>query len=124
MKLYKELIDLDFDRSVDLDKLEELPRDYDSTIFVRERQRKGKLYGLFKRRKGKITGETKHTVTFTPENKEAETVLSKREVAIEPTPKERTNRKQKAPKRAKRYALKEIERNQREETAQCLRKRC
>ena len=82
MKLYKELIDLDFDRSVDLDKLEELPRDYDSTIFVRERQRKGKLDGLFKRRKGKITGETKDTVTFTPEDKEAETVLSKREVAI------------------------------------------
>ena len=89
VKLYEELNNLDFDKSVQLDKLEEFPRDDDSTIFVEERQRKGKLAGLFKRRKGKITGETRHTVTFAPENKQTETVLSKREVAIGKTPKKR-----------------------------------
>ena len=40
VKLYKELNDLEFDRTVDLEKLEEFPRDDDSTIFVRNRQRK------------------------------------------------------------------------------------
>ena len=97
MKLYKEPNNLDFDKSVDLDKLEEFPKDDDSTIFVKERQRKGKLAGLFKRRKGKITGETRHTLTYTPKNKETETVISKREVAIERTPKEKRSRKQAAP---------------------------
>ena len=117
VKLYKELNNLDFDKSVQLDKLEEFPRDDDSTIFVKERQRKGKLAGLFKRRKGKITDETRHTVTFAPENRQTETVLSKREVAIGKTPKEKRNRKQAAPKRAKHYALKETAKNN-EETAQ------
>ena len=77
VKLYIELNNLDFDKSVQLDKLEDIPRDDDSTIFVKERQRKGKLAGLFKRRKGKITGETRHRVTLAPENKQTETVLSK-----------------------------------------------
>ena len=117
VKLYKELNNLDFDKSVQLDKLEEFPRDDDSTIFVKERQRKGKLAGLFKRRKGKITGETRHTVTFAPENKQTDTVLSKREVAIGKTPNEKRNRKQAAPKRAKHYAIKESAKNN-EETAQ------
>ena len=111
MKLYKELNNLDFDKSVDLDKLEEYPRDDDSTIFVKGRQRKGKLTGLFKRRKRKITGETRHTLTFTAENKETETVLSKREVAVEKTPKEKRSQKQAAPKRSKHYALKETTKN-------------
>ena len=97
VKLYEELKNLDFDKSVQLDKLEEFPRDDDSTIFVKEKQRKGKLAGLFKQRKGKITGERRHTVTFAPENKQTETVLSKREVAIGKTPKEKKNRKQAAP---------------------------
>ena len=52
VKLYKELNDLEFDRTVDLEKLEEFPRDDDSTIFVLNRQRKGKLAGLFKKRRG------------------------------------------------------------------------
>ena len=51
-KLYKELNDLEFDRTVDLEKLEEFPGDDDSTTFVRNRQRKGKLAGLFRKRKG------------------------------------------------------------------------
>ena len=80
-------------------------------MFVRERQRKEKLTGLFKRRKGKITGETRQTLTFTPENKETETFLSKREVAVEKTPKEKRSRKQAPPKRAKHYALKETTKN-------------
>ena len=53
VKLYKELNDLEFDRTVDLEKLKEFPRDDDSTIFVRNRQRKRKLAGLFKKRRGK-----------------------------------------------------------------------
>ena len=53
VKLYKELNDLEFHRTVDLEKLEEFPRDDDSTIFVRKRQRKGKLGGHFKKRRGK-----------------------------------------------------------------------
>ena len=111
VKLYKELNNLEFDKSVDLDKLEEFPRDDDSTIFVKERQRKGKLTGLFKRRNGKITGETRHTLTFTPENKKTELVLPKKEVAVEKTPKEKSSRKQAAPKRAKQFALKETTKN-------------
>ena len=81
VKLYKELNSLEFDRTVDLEKLEEFPRDDDSTIFVRNRQRKGKLAGLFKKRRGKITGETTHTIKFVPAEKSNEIVLSKREVA-------------------------------------------
>ena len=77
MKLYKELNGLDFDRSVDLDRLEEFPRGDDTTIFVKERQRKRKLAVLFKRRKGKITGETDQMLTFTPEDKETDCFVKK-----------------------------------------------
>ena len=77
---------------MDLYKLDEFLRDDDSTIFVKERQRNGKLTGLFKRRRGKITGETKHTLTFNHEKKDQETVLSEREIAIERTPRERKER--------------------------------
>ena len=73
MKLDKELNNLDFDKTVDRGKLEEFPRDDDSTIFLKERHRKEKLAGVFKRRKGEITGETKHTLRFTPDDKVTET---------------------------------------------------
>ena len=77
MKLYKELNDLDFDRSVDLNKLEEVPRDDGSIIFVKERQRKWKLALLCKRRKGNSTGETEQMLTFTPEDKETDCFVKK-----------------------------------------------
>ena len=83
VKLYKELNNLGYDKSVELDRLEDFPRDDDSMIFVRERQRKGKLAGLFKKRRGRVTKETEHTVQFAPEGK-AEVTLSKREVARAP----------------------------------------
>ena len=83
VKLYKELNDLDYGKSVELDPLEDFPRDGDSTIFVRERQRKGKLAGLFRGRRGRMTKETDHTVQFAPEGK-TEVTLSKRENAREP----------------------------------------
>ena len=46
VKLLKELNDLDYNKSVDLDRLEDFPRDDDRTTFVRESQRKVKLAGL------------------------------------------------------------------------------
>ena len=112
VKLYKELNDLDYDKNVDLDRLQDFPRDDDSTIFVRERQRKGKLTGLFKKRRGKVTAETSHTVKFIPEGKTDETVLSKREVARVPKP----ARKQRAPKRVRQYALGDIDKQKQENT--------
>ena len=101
VKLYKELNDSEFDRTVDLEKLEEFPRDDDSTIFVRNRQRKEKLAGLFKKRRGKITGETSHTIKFVPAEKTNEIVLSKREVARG----EKKTRKQQKSKKAKNYVM-------------------
>ena len=108
--------DSDFNETVD--NLEEFPRDDDSTIFVKDRQKKGKLAGLVKHRNGKITGETEHTITFFSKNKKAEKIFSKRDVTFERIPKEKANKKQEKPKRAKQYAFKEIEKIQREETAQ------
>ena len=113
-KVYKELNDLEFDRTVDLEKLEEFPRDDDSTIFVRNRQRKRKLAGLFKKRRGKITGETSHTIKFVSAERTNETVLSKREVARS----EKKTRKQQKPKKAKNYVMEEIEKEKKQQTAQ------
>ena len=110
VKRYKELNDLDYDKSVDLDRLQDFPRDDDSIIFVRERQRKGKVTGLFKKRKGKVTTETGHTVKFFQKGEQKR--LSKREIARVP----KTGRKQRAPKRAKQYALEDIGRRKIEET--------
>ena len=114
VKLYKELNNLDYDKTVDLDKLEDFPRDDDGTIFVRERQREGKLAGQIKKRRGKVTSETKHTVKIIPEGKSGEVTLSKRDLARVP----KVQRKQKTPKRAKQYALKELEKRKAEETTQ------
>ena len=90
---------------MDLEELEEFPRDNDITIFVRNRQRKGKLTGLFKKRRGKITGETSHTIKFVPDEKTNEVVMSKREVAEG----EKKKRKQQKPKKAKNYVMEEID---------------
>ena len=114
VKLYKELNDLEFDRTVDLEKLEEFPRDNDSTIFVRNRQRKGKLARLFKKRRGTITGETSHTIKFVPAERTNEIVLSKREVARG----EKKTRKQQKRKKAKNYVFQEIEKEKKQQTAQ------
>ena len=114
VKLYKELNDLEFDRIVDLERLEEIPRDDDSAIFVRNRQRKGKLAGLFKKRKGKVTGETSHTIKFVPAERTNEIVLSKSEVARG----EKKTRKQQKPKKAKNYVMEEIDREKKQQTAQ------
>ena len=46
VKSYKELNDFDSNKIVDFDKLEEFPRNDESTIFVREGERKGKRLPL------------------------------------------------------------------------------
>ena len=52
-----------------------------------------KLDGLFKKKKGRVTNETRHTVQFVPEGK-TEVTLSTREIARLP----KTERKQKTQK--------------------------
>ena len=71
---------LDYNKSVDLERLQNIPRDDNSVIFVRERQRKEKLNGLFKKKR-KVTAETGNMVEFAPEGRTDEIVLSKREIA-------------------------------------------
>ena len=53
VKLYKELIKLDFDKSIQLDKLEEFPRDDDSTIFVKERQQSESMLAFLNEETGR-----------------------------------------------------------------------
>ena len=113
VKLYKELNNLEYDKSGEMDRLEDFPRDDDSMIFVRERQRKGKLAGLCKKRRGRVTKETEHTVHFAPEGK-AEVTLSKREVTRAP----KAVRKQKHPTKTKQYAMRETETRKDEEMSQ------
>ena len=105
---------LEFDGTVDLEKLEEFPRDDDSTIIVRNRQRKGKLAGLFKKRRGKITSETSHTIKFVPAERTNEIVLSKTEVARG----EKKTKKQQKPKKAKNFVMEEIEKEKKQQTTQ------
>ena len=57
VKLYKELNDLDHEKSVDLDRLQDFFRDDDSIIIVRERQRKVKPTGCFKEKKGTVRAD-------------------------------------------------------------------
>ena len=80
--LYKRLNTSEFDRSVNLEKLDEFPRDDDSLVFVRDRMKKGKLAGLFKKKRGRIVAESTHTVTLQDGKKT--TLLSKREIAKNP----------------------------------------
>ena len=115
--LYKELNTLEFDKSVNLEQLEQFPRDDDSLIFVRNRQNKGKLAGLFKKRRGRVVAESTHTVSLDDGKKL--TVLSKRDIAAqkdtaqeprkeaikmpETQKKIKTPRKQQKPKKAHSY---------------------
>ena len=67
-------------------KINQEPEDFsdeaDSTILIRERVRGTKLEGSFKRVKGKIVGQSGHTITVLPKGQKGETVYSKRDVAI------------------------------------------
>ena len=57
---------------------EEFPRDYDSTVFMRNKTRNTKLEGQFSKKKGNIVQETEHTVTMsTPRGRQ---VISKRDI--------------------------------------------
>ena len=76
-------------------------------------ERKRKLDGLFKKKKGRVTNEIRHTVQFVPEGK-TEVTLSTREIVRLL----KTERKQKTQKKAKQYAHKVIEKKRVEETAQ------
>ena len=88
-----------------LESLEDFPRDDDSTMFVQDRQRKGELAGIFNKQRGRITGETSHTVKFVPAEKNNEDILSRREVARG----EKTKRKQVKPKKAKHSVRREVD---------------
>ena len=105
--------ELDYDKSVELERLKDFPRDDDSMIFGRERQRKRKLAGLFKKRMGRVTKETDHTVQFAPAGK-AEVILSKRENARAP----KAEGKQKRLKKTKQYTMRAIETRKDEEMPQ------
>ena len=115
VKLHKELNDLDYDKSVELERLEDFPRDDDSIIFVRERQRKGKLAGLFKKRRGRVTKETDHTVQFATGGK-PEVILSKREIARIP----KAERKRKCPRKTRQHAMRDMETRKDEEITQAF----
>ena len=52
----------------------------ESAILVRERTRRSRLEGAFKKKKGTLLEETKHTVTFLPAGKGKATIMSKREI--------------------------------------------
>ena len=52
----------------------------DSAILVRERTRGSRLEGAFKKTKGTLLEETKHTVTFLPAGKGKATIMSKRDI--------------------------------------------
>ena len=54
----------------------------DSTILIRERVRGTKLEGSFKRVKGKIVGQSGHTIRVLPKGQKGVSVYTKRDVAI------------------------------------------
>ena len=64
-------------------EIEEFPRDTDSSILVRERSRGTKLESTFRRKDGKILGESEHTIPFLPKRGRVATRYSKRDVAKE-----------------------------------------
>ena len=61
---------------------EDFSDEADSTMLVRERVRGTNLEGSFKRVKGKIVGQSGHTITVLPKGQKGETVYSKRDMAI------------------------------------------
>ena len=71
---------LEKDRKINLEP-EDFSDEADSTILIRERVRGTKLEGSFKRVKGKIVGQSGHTITVLPKGQKGETVYSKRDVA-------------------------------------------
>ena len=81
---------LDNDSTFQLER-SDFPGEQDSEILVRERARGTKLDGLYKKKKGVITGETDHTITIS--NKKGQpTTLSKRDVAITKEPQPSTSK--------------------------------
>ena len=72
--------------------LKEMPAEGSSEIWIRNRVKKGKLDGLFRKKSGVIGARSGHTLSFLPKRGK-EMLLSKRDVAIKKA------RKQLVPKR-------------------------
>ena len=64
--------------------MDAFPKEEDSTIFVRNRTRGTKLDGTFDRKRGRIVGESSHTVTMQHPNESQPKVYAKRDVAKPP----------------------------------------
>ena len=47
----------------------QIPRDCDSTIWINNKIRSGKLNSLFKKKKGFVAGQSRHTIQFAPRGK-------------------------------------------------------
>ena len=61
--------------------MSDFPQDQDSEIMIRERAWGSKLEEVYKRKKGRITGETQHTLTMKEAGKSTAQTFSKREIA-------------------------------------------
>ena len=70
----------DNDKDFELE-MSDFPQNQDSEIIVRERARGSKLEEVYKRKKGRITGETQHTLTMKEDGKSTAQTFSKREIA-------------------------------------------
>ena len=70
----------DNDKDFELE-ISDFPQEQDSEIMVRERARGSKLEEVYKRKKGRITGETQHTLTMKESGKSTAQTFSKREIA-------------------------------------------
>ena len=57
---------------------DDFPKDDDSTVFLRDKTKNTKLESQFKKKKGTITNETKHTITM--DTNRGRQVISKRDV--------------------------------------------
>ena len=70
----------DNDKDLELE-MSDFPQVQDSEIMVRERARGSKLEEVYKRKKGRITGETQHTLTMKEAGKSTAQTFSKLEIA-------------------------------------------
>ena len=61
--------------------MSDFPQDQDSEIMVRKRARGSKLEEVYKRKKGRITGETQHTLTMKENGKSTAQTFSNRKIA-------------------------------------------
>ena len=61
--------------------MSDFPQDQDSEIMVGEKARGSKLEDVYKRKKGRITNETQHTLTMKEAGKSTAQTFSKREIA-------------------------------------------